>query len=115
MTITNNYPENLSAAERYHLTLSPAVQKMKDAQDSTISVKAWALYNDTDKDGKEQEILSILTNDGEIYATNSRTFIDDFRKMWELFVECGEIVHNITVVSGMSKAGREFITCVYAA
>lgn len=104
----------LTAAERYHLTMSPAVQKMKNAKNQTISMSAWAVYIDTDKDGKEQTVLSILSDNGEIFATNSPTFINDFGRMTDLFHDAGEEVKAITVISGMSKAGREFITCVYA-
>lgn len=104
----------LSATERYHLTMSPAVSKMKNSVGETIPVKSWALYNDTNRDGKEQEILSVLTNNGEIYATNSPTFIDDFLKMWNLFKDAGETVTAVNVISGTSKAGREFITCTFA-
>lgn len=106
--------KELSAAERYHLTMSPAIQKMKDAKGANLSVSAWCVYEDEDKDGKNQYILSILTKEGEIFATNSKTFIDDFVKMWDLFAECGETVNSINVVSGFSKANREYITCVFA-
>lgn len=109
-----NTSHELSAAERYFLTMSPAVRKMKDMKGETLSVKRWAFYRDTNKDGKEQEILSILDENGEIFATNSPTFIDDFFKMWELFRDAGETVNAIAVVSGTSKAGREFITCTFA-
>lgn len=104
----------LSAAERYALTMSPAVQQMKKAKGETITISAWCIYQDVNKDGKENIILSILSESGEIHATNSPTFINDFTNMQELFRDAGEDVHAITVISGMSKAGREFITCVYA-
>lgn len=113
MTIVKTSKE-LSAAERYNLTMSPAIQKMKDFKGANVTISAWCVYEDADKDGKEQTILSILTKDGEIFATNSRTFVTDFIKMWELFEECGETVNSINVTSGFSKANREYITCVYA-
>lgn len=108
-----NASKELSAAERYHLTMSPAIQKMKDVKGANVSISAWCIYEDNDKDGKTQTILSILTKDGEIFATNSPTFISDFFKMWGLFSECGETVNSINVISGFSKANREYITCVY--
>lgn len=115
MTIVRNYPETLSAAERYHLSMSPAVQKMKEAVGNTINISAWALYKDVNKDNKEQTILSILSENGEVFATNSPTFINDFIKMWELFSDSGETVNEIAVISGKSKNDREYITCVYTA
>lgn len=53
-----------------------------------------------------------MTPEGEVFGTNSATFIDDFEKMAALFGPGG--VDAIEVVSGTSKAGREFITCAYA-
>ena len=60
-----------------------------------------------------QEVLAIMTPDGEIFATNSPTFKEDFFQMQELFQDMGETVHAISVISGISKAGREFISCAY--
>jgi hypothetical protein len=107
--------KELSAQERYFLTMSPAVQKMKDTVSQEIEVAAWCLYQDTNSKGEEHNILSIQTPENEVYATNSPTFIEDFLKMQTLFAEAGEEVRAIKVISGTSKAGREFITCVFAA
>ena len=111
--------KELTAPEIYFLTMSPAAQKMKDHKDSEIEIAAFCLYEDEkrNENGENegvQQILSILTNDGEIFATNSPTFIDDFIKMWELFTEMNCPVNAIRVIGGQSKKGREFITCTYA-
>lgn len=105
--------KELTAQERYHLTMSPAVQKMKDAVSQVIEVKAYCLYKDINSKDEEQTILSIVTPENEVFATNSPTFIEDFQKMQAMFAECGEEVHAVKVMTGTSKAGREFITCVY--
>lgn len=104
---------DLTAKDVYDLTMSPATQKMADAETQIIEVEAWAIYKDTNSKGEEQEILSIKTPESEIFATNSATFKDDFKKMNELFESMGEEVHAIKVISGMSKNDRKFITCVY--
>jgi hypothetical protein len=62
---------------------------------------------------RTKTILSIVTPENEVFATNSPTFKEDFLKMQEMFADCGEEVHSVKVISGTSKAGREFITCVY--
>ena len=109
-----NSSENLTPKEIYLLTMSPKTQKMKDAIGSRIEIVAWALYEDINKKTDEiQEVLSILTPEGEIFATNSPTFKEDFFQMQELFQNMGVIVHSISVISGTSKAGREFISCAY--
>ena len=106
--------KELSAQERYFLTMAPSVKKMKDAVSQEIEVSAWCVYEDTNSKGEEQTILSIATPENDVFATNSPTFIEDFQKMQEVFKDCGETVNAIKVISGTSKAGREFITCVYA-
>lgn len=106
--------ENLTPKEIYNLTMSPKTGKMKDAIGSRIEIGAWAVYEDLNKKtGEIQEVLAITTPDGEIFATNSPTFKEDFFQMWELFRDMGETVHTISVISGTSKAGREFISCAY--
>jgi uncharacterized FlgJ-related protein len=105
--------KELSAQERYFLTMAPSVQKMKDAVSQEIEVVAWCLYTDTNSKEEAQTILSIATPENDVFATNSKTFIEDFVKMQTMFTECGETVNAIKVMTGTSKAGREFITCVY--
>lgn len=112
MKIIKTYPEQLSNKQKYALTMSPKTQKMKDAKGTVLEIAAWAVYTDTDKEGEERQVLSILTPEGETYATNSATFADDFGKMLEVFGP--QDLTAIEVISGMSKNGREFITCAYA-
>lgn len=106
--------KELTPQEVYFLTMSPAVQKMKDAVSQEIEISAYCKYQDVNSKGEEQTILSIVTPENEVFATNSPTFIDDFEKMHELFGGMGETVHAVKVMEGESKAGRKFITCVYA-
>ena len=109
-----NSSGNLTPKEIYCLTMSPKTQKMKDAIGSRIEIGAWASYEDFNKKSEEvQEVLAIMTPEGEIFATNSPTFKEDFFQMQELFQGMGETVHSISVISGTSNAGREFISCVY--
>ena len=109
-----NSSENLTPKEIYSLTMSPKTQKMKDAIGSRIEIGAWAAYEDVNKKtGELQEVLAIMTPEGEIFATNSPTFKEDFFQMQDLFSNMGETVHSISVISGTSKAGREFISCAY--
>lgn len=111
MQILKSYPETLTKKNMYDLTMSPKTQKMTTAKGSTLEVAAWCLYDDVDKDGEVRRVLSIQTPEGEIFATNSTTFQDDFFRMVDLFDGC---VSAIEVISGTSKGGREFIDCAYA-
>jgi hypothetical protein len=106
--------KELSAQEKYFLTMAPSVQKMKDAVSQEIEVAAYCIYKDVNSKDEEQTILSIATPENDVFATNSPTFIEDFQKMLDMFTDCGEVVKAIKVIEGQSKAGRTFITCVYA-
>lgn len=113
MTIIKSNKE-LSVKERYMLTMSPKIGKMRDVVGQRVEVDTYAIYTDNDKDGNEQTILSIMTGDGDVFATNSPTFIRDFEQLVSMFEDCGESVEAIEVINGTSKAGREFITCAYS-
>lgn len=110
-----NASAELTAKDIYTLTMNPNTQKMKDVKGQRIEIDRWAIYEDINKKTEEpQQILSIATPEGETFATNSPTFIDDFVNMISLFHSMGEDVPAIVVSSGTSKAGREFTTCLYS-
>ena len=108
--ITNKSRE-LNNQELYLLTMSPKTESLKNHVGERIDVSAWAIFEDVDKkSGAVHEVLSVLTPDNEVFSSISPTFQNDFLDMAELF-------HNdfaFEVISGMSKAGREFITCALA-
>ena len=113
MQIKKTIPEELSNKQLYELTMSPKIQKMREQRGSVIQIAAACIYEDVDKKtGEVHEVLSIATPDGEIFATNSQTFMADFLAMCDMFGDAG--VTAIEVISGTSKAGREYITCAYA-
>ena len=116
MTINKIYPETLNIKERYALTKSPKIQRMSDIVGSVLSVKAYALYNDEDKNGNTREILSIMDQDGDVYATNSVSFIREFSDIVSMCEQCDGFVltdalSSIEIMSGTSKAGRTYLTC----
>lgn len=112
MQILKAYPEQLTKKHIYALTMSPKIGRMKDAKGSKVDVAAWCIYEDADKDGETRQVLSIATPEDEVLATNSTTFMADFLSMVDLFGPGG--VDRIEIISGMSKNGREYITCAYA-
>lgn len=94
----------------YKLTRSPKMQKMSDIPDGAeLIVSEYALYEDVNSDGEKQDILSILTSNGDIYGTNSATFQREFEVITDIFE--GSSIPAITVVHGKTKNGRDFITC----
>ena len=108
--ITNKSRE-LNNEEIYLLTLSPKSDSVKNHVGERIDVSAWAIFEDVDKKtGEVHNVLSVLTPDNEVFSSISPTFQNDFLEMAELF-------HNdfaFEVISGNSKAGREFVTCALA-
>ena len=103
--------KELTKEEKYFLTKAQDVQKMTEAVGQVLDLAAWAIYTDTDKDGKEVELFAMLTEDGDKFATNSATFIAAFREILDIF-EPGE-VKKLKVMNGVSKNNRTFVTCAY--
>lgn len=101
----------LTNQELYLLTMSPKADCVKNHVGERIDVSAWLLFEDVDKKtGEVHQVLSVLTPENEVVCTISPTFQSDFMDMAELF-------HNefaFEIISGKSKAGREFITCALA-
>lgn len=109
MEIIKMYPEDMDRRTSYKIMNSNETFKMSDAEGSVLDVKAWVIYNDTDeKTGEKKKVMSLMTDDGEIFGTISNTFIREFEKIADHF---DNDVGSIKVISGTSKAGRTFITC----
>lgn len=102
---------SLSVKEKFVMTMGNDMKKMSDHVGEVLDISAWCLYEDSNEDGKEMQILSIMTPEKEVLATNSATFQRDFRRMVELFADGGEELTQIAITGGTSKSGREFITC----
>lgn len=101
----------LSDQELYLLTMSPKADSVKNHVGERIEVYAWLMFEDVDKKtGEVHSVLSVLTQENEVFSTISPTFQADFMDMAELF-------HNdfaFEIISGKSKAGRDFVTCALA-
>ena len=99
--------ENLKNNDReiYKLTKSGMLEKVKEHEGEVISIVEYVLFEDTNKDGKEVEILSFITSDGECFATNSATVIKTFKDMKEVL---GFPIKDVEIVSGESKHGTKY-------
>lgn len=114
MKVIRTKNENISVKEKYLMSMNPEIRRMRDAEGMIIPVVNWMLYIDKDKEGNEQTLLSILSEDNVAYATNSKTFIESFDNLLDIFTDNGEEISAVKVIGGQSKAGRHFITCAYA-
>lgn len=103
--------EDLTVMDIYKMSKSNEIQKVSDNEGNVLPVKAYMTYADIDSKGEEKTICSIMTQDGEVFATNSDSFRRDFEDMLSLTASMGQSIESIKIVSGKSKAGRTFYTC----
>lgn len=106
----------LTIMEQYQLTMSPKIQRIKDNAGQRFDVAKWCVYEDVDKkSGSTKEILSMMSPEGEVFATNSDTFKNDFENIISLLEGAGMagVVFSLEVITGKSKAGRDFYTCAF--
>lgn len=109
MQIYENSRE-FTKVEIYLMTSSPDVESIKNVEDETsIPVDGYILFKNTDQNGEETDILSIITPDKKVYACQSQTFKRSFIEIFELMD--GESF-SIIKKSGVSKGGRDYINCV---
>jgi hypothetical protein len=113
MQIVKIHPADADKKTIYNLTMSPKVKQMRTIKGCRLEINAWVIYEDEDaKTGEVKQILAIQDPEGEVYGTNSATFTEDFLRMVDIFGPDG--IDALEIISGTSKAGREFITCAYA-
>ncbi len=107
MKIVREYGINGDKKLRYNLVEASGAS-MNEMIGQRIQVRAYALIEQTNKDGEETKILKVITTDGEICGTGSPSFIAGF----ERFLECMESdqVDEFEISSARSKAGRQYLT-----
>lgn len=100
-----------SKKEIYNLTRSAKIKKMSEVLESeALEVVDYCYYVDSkvvDGETKEVEVVSLSTQDGNYYATNSPSFIREFLEIEKIFE--GEIP-ALSVIHGRSNSGKNFIT-----
>lgn len=97
--------------DMYALTKSPDRSKLSEVAGQALELDKWLVYSETNSKGEEVTLVSMSTKDGKAYTSNSGTFIRDFTSAVAMFAEFGTEFRTIQVMTGRSKAGREFITC----
>ena len=103
MEVIKKFPETMDARTQFKMMKSPEVKKMIDADGSILEVKSWVMFKDTN-----YTVLTLETVDGEMFGTISETFMKSFEEIVSFF---GDDVGSLKVISGTSKAGRQYITC----
>ena len=111
MNILWKSSENLDKRSLYIHTRGRAVS-LKDVEDGTVLDPAEiVVYEDENSRGEPQTITSIITVDGEHYATNSKFFREELSNIYNIFAP---EPFQVKVCKEVSKGGRTFITCTLA-
>lgn len=96
--------------ETYLMTSAPSIVSMKTLEDGEkMTVTGYLMFTDVKPDGKSAEIMSIMTDDKKVYSCQSATFKRSLQDIAELF---DGKPFTIVKISGVTKAGREYINCV---
>lgn len=113
MKIIKSYPENLTMKQAYNMTRNPDSRPMKTLEGATFNIEAYALYEDENAKGDTQEVLALLTSDGDTFSTISATFKRDFEAIVDVVNLYGADLTtvDIEVIGGESKQGRHYIGC----
>ena len=72
---------NLTMAEMYRLTKSPEIAKLSTVKGQEIEIERFLVHEDPDQNGEIVTVAAFATTQGELFATNSRTFTRDFWKL----------------------------------
>ena len=105
-----NMSGDLSKSSIYKMTRSPKVQSVSKLEDGTvITVSEWMSYQDKNAKGEMVDIFAFTDTDANAYATQSETFIRQLLDIIDIF----GLPVSITKMSGVTKAGREYVTCDY--
>lgn len=110
--VTYQSREGFTKSQLYRLMNGADNISIKDVDDNTlIKVAGYIRFTDTKEDGFVSELVSIMTDTGEIYTTQSATFVRELENIVE-FMETDEVM--IKKLSGTTNAGRPFVTCTLA-
>lgn len=114
MEVIASSHDSMKPIEKYQMCMDPAIVAIKTVPpDEAITVTKWFIYSEPmrDKPDEVMTVLTIMDESGQVYATNSSTFRDDFSKICVL--AGNELPITVSVYRGTSKAGREFVGCRY--
>lgn len=109
-----NMSGTLDVAQLYKLSKSPEIAKLSTVKGEEIEIANFLVYEDENADGDVTTVASFETVQGKLYATNSKTFVRDFRDILSMCVEAGApMPTRIKVLPKVGKSGREYLQCVY--
>ena len=103
---------DLNMKQRYDLMRNPETERMSNHVGQSFDIETYMIREEEKGDSGEVVTITSFTSNGTVYATNSATFAREFLSMLALAAECGETLHRLYITQGVSKKGREYVTCV---
>lgn len=101
--------KDFDKVDEYLMTKGKDTQSVKDVEDGThITVDGYIVFTDIKKDGTEIEVMSVITPEKEVYATQSQTFKES---LLDIISILGSGSAPIVKISGTTKAGRPYVDC----
>lgn len=98
----------------YDMFESPDRSAVKDNSGKTVVITKYAIYEEYDNNGCIMRLLTMLTDDNNVYVTSSPAFIRTFERIAELAQRSHLDTFAITFRKEKSKNNREYMTAVYA-
>lgn len=95
--------------EQYLMTIANGVTSIKDVPErDKIVVDGWLEFEDEKSNGEKTVVLSVITPDKKVYASQSATFR---RSVCDISNIMKGKPFTIIKTSGVTKAGRPFVNC----
>lgn len=110
LEILRKSSEEMTKKDIFLMTKNQNIKTMKSLDNGhKLTVKHWIQFTDVNGTGEQVEILSIMSDDGMVVASNSASFRDMFFDIVEILEEYEGF--TIEKLGGKTKAGRDFVTC----
>lgn len=110
LEIIRKSDEEMSKKDIFMMTKNQGIKTVKSLSNGAkINVVHWVEFSDVNADtGEAVDILSMMDENGECYATNSKSFKDMFFDIVDIMEGERFIIEKL---GGKTKAGRDFVTC----
>lgn len=101
---------NIARIDEYKMTAqSSAKLSFKECIGRTVRIEKACSYETITREGNNKTILSIMTDEGIVISGDSKTTMDSFSEILNVFGEEMNTL-DVTIVGAESKNGRTFIT-----
>lgn len=97
----------------YRMSKTMDMDNIKAIKGETVKVSEIKVNEYTDMDGECHKVLAILLENGKMYRTETRAFIDDMVNFISTFDDPADRP-AVTIVGATSKRGNEFVKFVIA-